>query len=103
MLLFGPFLAPYSYIFWTINPKLNPSLPFVIWSIVVQFERDPYNYTQVIVLKLEKCLFLAPFWPLIPNFEPMTHLNESKPSTCGFKHCDTISEQLKYLYTSYYP
>ena len=54
-------------------------------------------------LETRKMLVLATFWPLIPKLWPNNPENESKPSSCGFKHCGIISEQLKYLYTSYYP
>ena len=66
MLVFLPFFALNSYIFGSINQKLNPSLPCVIWNLVVHYQSDPYINTQVIILKLEKGCF-GPFLVLIPK------------------------------------
>ena len=53
--------------------------------------------------KLEKCLFYTLFGPKFLNGFGNYLQNESQPLTCGIKPCGTISEQSKYLYTSYYP
>ena len=50
--------------------KLNPSFPFVVWYLAVQF--------QVIVLKLENASFFTPFKPLIP--EGLGNYPKTKPS-----------------------
>ena len=62
---FQPFFAPKSCMFGAISPKLNLNLSCVIWNLVVQCQRDPYTYTQVIVQKLQNSFFYPPFWPLI--------------------------------------
>ena len=56
---FCPFFAPNCCMIGAITPILNPSLSFVIWNLVVQCQIDLNTYIQVIVLKLQKCLFLA--------------------------------------------
>ena len=35
--------------------KYDPNLLPVVFTIVVQFQRNRNTYTQVIILKLEKC------------------------------------------------
>ena len=93
-------MATYFLIFRDNNPKLNPSLPFVIWNLVVQCQRDPYNYTYVIVPKLQKSFF---FGPLFLDCLPITFKINPNLLLNGIKHCGTISEQMKHLYTTYWP
>ena len=77
---YWPFLALDSFSVHVIAPKINPGNP-VVWRLVllVQFNRNSFTYTinsQVIFptswksirLNLEKSLFLAPFWVLIPKW-----------------------------------
>lgn len=61
--LFGPLFLNRSIR----NPKINRSLPLVVWHFVVQFERVPFTFTQVILQILGKFLFLATLWTLIPE------------------------------------
>ena len=55
MLLF----APKSCMNGAITPKLKPSIPFVIWKLMVHCQISPHSYIQIIVQQLQKCLFLT--------------------------------------------
>lgn len=46
----------------------NLRLPFVVWNLVVQFFRNPYTQTRVMVsFYTKKFLFFGTFLPLIPT------------------------------------
>ena len=67
MIIWVPFLAPNSYSVGTITPKINPNLLPVVLNIEVQFQSNWNTYTEINILKVEKLLHWAPFWPLIPK------------------------------------
>ena len=47
-----------------ITPKHNPSLLFVIWNLMVQFQKEPYTYTSYCP-ETTKMLVLSPYWSVI--------------------------------------
>ena len=38
----GPFAAPYFFLADITTPKINPSLPLIVWNLVVKFIKDPF-------------------------------------------------------------
>ena len=57
----------------------------MVLNIVVQFQSNWNTYTQLIVLKLDKCLFLAPLGPLFLNLWDHNTQNLSQPSFSGIE------------------
>ena len=70
------FLTPYSKSVQVTTLKINPSSPYVVWHLLVQFEIDHFSSTQTF-LKSWKCLLLALKWKMAQVTAP--RINTSRP------------------------
>ena len=81
-------------------PKSIPAFLWGVWHLVIQFQRDPFTFTQFIIWTLGKCTFLVPH---SLSVQVTTPKNLSQLSFCDIAPCSSISKRSIHLYWTYCP